>query len=197
MTSMGIDFLAFTGHKELQGPPGIGGLIIADTVDIAPIEPLVCGGTGSRSESEEQPEDMPDKFESGTPNLIGIAGLRAGIQWVKKREESLREHQKELTKSLVEGLAAIPQVTVYGTHNANTSIAVVSFTAAGKRVSEIGLRLDEDYSILCRVGLHCAPAAHRTIGTFPEGTIRLAPGVFTSRKDIATTIRAIKEMVRS
>jgi cysteine desulfurase/selenocysteine lyase len=159
---------------------------------------LVCGGTGSRSESEEQPEDMPDKFESGTPNLVGIAGLRAGIQWIKNRGiESLQGHMKELTRNLVEGLVAIPQIIIHGTCNANNSIAVVSFTAAGKRVSEIGLRLDEDYGILSRVGLHCAPAAHRTIGTFPEGTVRLAPGVFTSKEDISITIRAIEEIVSS
>ncbi len=85
MTAMGIDLLAFTGHKELQGPPGVGGLVIADGIDVAQIRPLICGGTGSRSESEEQPDDLPDKFESGTANLAGIAGLNAGLQWIKER----------------------------------------------------------------------------------------------------------------
>ncbi len=198
MQAMGIDLLAFTGHKELQGPPGIGGLVIADADDVVPIEPLICGGTGSRSESEEQPEDLPDKFESGTLNLVGIAGLRAGIRWLKERGiEAIRDHLKILTMSIVEGLATIPQVTIHGTRNTNTCIAVVSFTAAGKRVSEIGMRLDEEHGILSRVGLHCAPAAHRTIGSFPEGTVRLAPGVFTTREDIDTTIQAIEDIVRS
>ena len=197
MQAMGIDLLAFTGHKELQGPPGIGGLVIADAVDISQIEPLVCGGTGSSSEFEEQPEKLPDKFESGTPNLAGIAGLRAGIEWLMARGmEAIRDRMEEFTGSLLEGLSTIPKIKLYGTLNPDTSVGIVSFTADGKRVSEIGMRLDEEFAILSRVGLHCAPAAHKTIGSFPEGTVRLAPGVFTTTEDIRTTIRAIEKVLR-
>jgi cysteine desulfurase/selenocysteine lyase len=196
--ALGIDFLAFTGHKGLQGPPGIGGLVIGDHVDTSQIEPLMQGGTGSQSELEEQPEHLPDKFESGTPNIVGIAGLRAGINWVMDRGiEAIRAQEKELTSALIAGLSGIAGVKVYGTHDPEKSVAIVSFTATGRRVSEIGLRLDDDYYILTRVGLHCAPAAHKTIGTFPEGTIRLAPGVFTKVDDIKKAVSAVEKVVRS
>ena len=198
MTAMGIDLLAFTGHKELQGPPGIGGLVIADHIDIAQIDPLICGGTGSRSESEEQPDDLPDKFESGTANLAGIAGLGAGLRWLKDRGiEEICAHLKTLSQMLIDGLSAFPEVKIYGTLDPARSIAVVSITVAGRHVSEIGFRLDEEYGVLSRVGLHCAPAAHKTIGSFPEGTVRLAPGVFTTTEDIRLAIRAIGRVIRS
>lgn len=198
MMATGIDLLAFTGHKELQGPPGVGGLVIADGIDVAQIRPLICGGTGSRSESEEQPDDLPDKFESGTANLAGIAGLNAGLQWIKERGiEETQAHLKTLSGALIEGLSSLTKVKVYGTLDPDRSVAVVSFTVAGSRVSEIGLRLDENYSILSRVGLHCAPAAHKTIGSFPEGTVRLAPGVFTTMEDIQHVVRTIGRVVRS
>jgi cysteine desulfurase/selenocysteine lyase len=196
MKAFGIDFLAFTGHKGLQGPPGIGGLIIGDHVDTLQIEPLVQGGTGSQSELEEQPVHLPDKFESGTPNLVGIAGLCAGINWVMdRRVEVIRAQEKELTGILIDGLSNIEGVKVHGTHDPEGSVAIVSFTARDKHVSEIGLKLDEDYGILTRVGLHCAPAAHKTIGTFPEGTVRLAPGVFTAVNDIQEVVLAIEKVV--
>jgi cysteine desulfurase / selenocysteine lyase len=198
MSEMGIDLLAFTGHKELQGPPGIGGLVIGENVDVSRIEPLIRGGTGSRSDSEEQPDDLPDKFESGTANLAGIAGLGAGLNWVQKRGiDEIRDHLKKLSRYMIDGLSSLPNVKVYGSLDAERSVAVVSFTAVGKRVSEIGLRLDEEYGVLSRVGLHCAPAAHKTIGSFPEGTVRLAPGVFTTMDDIQEALQAISRVIQS
>jgi cysteine desulfurase family protein len=196
--ALGIDFLAFTGHKGLQGPPGIGGLVISDHVDASQVEPLMRGGTGSQSELEEQPEFLPDKFESGTPNIVGIAGLRAGIHWLMDRGiKAIREHEKELTRVLINGLSRISNIKLYGTHDLEKRIAIVSFTATGRRVSDIGLKLDEGYHILSRVGLHCAPAAHKTIGTFPEGTVRLASGVFTTMGDIKEAVSAVEKVVRS
>jgi len=198
ISGLGVDLLAFTGHKELLGPPGIGGLVIADNVDVSQIEPLVRGGTGSRSESEEQPYDLPDKFESGTANLAGIAGLGAGLKWVTaKGIGEIMEHEKKLNKTLIEGLSSLPKVKVYGTLDSESSVAIVSFTVDGMHVSEIGLRLDEEFGVLSRVGLHCAPAAHKTIGSFPEGTVRLAPGVFTTIDDIREAVEAISRVVRS
>jgi cysteine desulfurase family protein len=192
MAALGIDLLAFTGHKALLGPPGTGGLVIGERVDTASMAPLLRGGTGSRSEFEVQPEDCPDKFESGTPNGVGIAGLGAGVRVVLEHGlAAIREHEIELTRLLVEGLANIPDVTVYGPQDAGERTAVVSITAAGLRVSEIGLRLDEEHDVLSRVGLHCAPAAHRTIGTFPEGTVRLAAGLPTTRQDVQRAIAAV------
>lgn len=196
VTAMGIDLLAFTGHKGLQGPPGTGGLVIAPDVDITKLSPLVRGGTGSRSEFEEQPDDLPDRYESGTPNGVGIAGLGAGVHWVLDRQvESIRAHELELTTVLTAGLRCIDGVTVYGPRQSAQRVAVVSFRVAEQRVSDVGLRLDDEFGIMCRVGLHCSPAAHKTLGTFPEGTVRLAPGVFTTMDDINATVAAVERVV--
>lgn len=198
MPALGIDLLAFTGHKGLHGPPGTGGLILGELVDTLQISPLLQGGTGSRSEYEIQPEFLPDKFECGTPNGVGIAGLGAGVAWILDQGiEAIRQHEITLTSRLLEGLGEIPGVQIYGPSDATQRTAVVSFTAAGYRVSEIGLRLDEEAGVLCRVGLHCAPAAHRTIGTFPEGTVRLAPGPLTTLEDIDATIQTVKVIMVS
>jgi cysteine desulfurase/selenocysteine lyase len=195
MTAMGIDLLAFTGHKGLQGPPGTGGLVLADGFDHRLLHPLVRGGTGSRSEFEIQPDDLPDLFESGTANGVGIAGLGAGLAWLKEfGMNALRSHEIDLTRRLRDGLGNVPGVRLYGAVQAEQTTGIVSFTIAGRRVSEIGLRLDEEYGILCRVGLHCAPAAHRAIGTFPEGAVRLAVGPMTSREDIDAAIRAVEKV---
>ena len=198
IVGMGIDLLAFTGHKGLQGPPGTGGLVIGPDVDVAGMTPLVRGGTGSRSEFEEQPVELPDKYESGTQNSVGIAGLGAGVRWVLQRTvENVRAHELELAALLASGLRSIPGVTVYGPDDVTQCVAVVSCRVEGHRVSEIGLRLDDEFGVLCRVGLHCAPAAHKTLGTFPEGTIRLAAGVFTTVDDIRSTLTAIEQVTRS
>lgn len=194
---LGIDLLAFTGHKGLLGPPGTGGLILGERVEARELRPLVRGGTGSHSEHEEQPEELPDKFESGTPNGPGLAGLGAGVRAVMQRGvEAIRAHEAALTAGLLEGLAAIPGVRVYGPPGAGGRTAVISFTAAGRSVSELALRLEEEYQILGRAGLHCAPAAHRTLGTFPDGTVRLAPGPSTTRDEIQATLRAVERIVR-
>jgi len=198
LSDMGIDLLAFTGHKALQGPPGTGGLVLNDSFDPTSLRPLVRGGTGSRSEYEVQPDDLPDRFESGTPNGVGIAGLGAGLDWVKERGlDALRAHELSLAAHLYEGLANIPGVVGYGPANPVLSTAVISFRVVGKRVSEVGFRLDEDFDILCRVGLHCAPAAHRSLGTFPEGTVRLALGPTTTLDDIHTTIAAVERIAQA
>jgi len=198
MQAMQIDFLAFTGHKSLMGPPGIGGLIIGDNVDASKIEPLMRGGTGSQSELEEHPERLPDKFESGTPNIVGIAGLYAGIQWVTGRGvKEIRSYEKELIWALIMGLKNISGIKIYGTLDPEKATAIISFSISGRRVSELGLRLDEEFCIMSRVGLHCAPAAHKTIGSFPEGTVRLAPGVFTTMDDIKKAIRALERLAHS
>ncbi len=198
MQAMGIDLLAFTGHKGLQGPPGTGGLVIGDGVDTARMEPVLRGGTGSRSEFQDQPEYLPDKYECGTPNGVGLAGLLAGIRWVTARGVgAIREHQRELTKALIDGLCEVAGVKVYGPHDAKSRTAVVSFTVADRQVSEIGLRLDQDFEIFCRVGLHCSPAAHTTIGTFPEGSVRLAPGASTSLDEVRQAVAAVARIVGS
>ena len=196
LVGSGIDLLAFTGHKGLCGPPGTGGLVLGRHVDAATLAPLIRGGTGSRSESEEQPEDLPDKFEGGTPNGVGIAGLGAGVRFIMERGvDAIRAHEVELTTCLLEGLEEIPGLRTYGPTDPQRRTAVVSFTVAGWQVSDLGLRLDEEHGVLCRVGLHCAPAAHRTIGTFPSGTVRMAPGILTTRSDVETAVAAVRKVV--
>ncbi|HHS97409.1 MAG TPA: aminotransferase class V-fold PLP-dependent enzyme [Chloroflexi bacterium] len=193
----GIDLLAFTGHKSLYGPMGTGGLVIGERVDLDRLEPLKRGGTGSRSEHEEQPDFLPDKYESGTANAVGLAGLAAGVRWVLERGvETVRAHEEALTRRLVDGLRAIPGVTVYGTLDPARQTATVSFNIAGMEPSEVGLRLDEEFGVLCRVGLHCAPAAHKTIGTFPTGTVRFSLGVFNTAEEVDRALRAVEHLAR-
>ena len=195
MQADGIDLLAFTGHKSLYGPMGTGGLIFGQRVDVARLEPIKRGGTGSRSEHEEQPAFLPDLCESGTPNAVGLAGLAASTRWVMAQGvEQIRAHEVALAGQLLAGLAAIQGVTVYGTGDAQRQTATVSFNIAGLEPSEVGLRLDDEYGIMCRVGLHCSPAAHRTLGTFPSGTVRFGLGVFNTAEEVAAAVAAVAEM---
>ncbi len=193
----GIDLLAFTGHKSLYGPMGTGGLVIGERVDVSRLEPLKRGGTGSRSEREEQPDFLPDMCESGTPNAVGLAGLGAGLRWVRERGvAAIRAHEMALTQRLIDGLLNIPGVIVYGGHDAARQTATVSFNVAGLDCSEVGLRLDEEHGILCRVGLHCAPAAHRTLGTFPGGAVRFGLGAFNTADEVDAALGAVAQLAR-
>lgn len=191
-----IDLLAFTGHKSLYGPMGTGGLVIGERVDAGRLAPLKRGGTGSRSEHEEQPAFLPDRCESGTPNAVGLAGLAAGVRWVLGQGvERIRAHEQALTEHLLAGLAAIPGVTVYGTGDARRQTATVSFNITGRQPSEVGLHLDGRYEIMCRVGLHCAPAAHRTLGTFPGGTVRFGLAAFNTAAEVERALEAVAALM--
>ncbi len=197
MQAEAIDLLAFTGHKSLYGPMGTGGLIIGARVDVRRLAPLKRGGTGSRSEREEQPEFLPDLCESGTPNAVGLAGLAASVRWLLAQGvTTIRSHEVALTRQLLAGLTAIPGVTVYGTEDAERQTATVSINIAGLEPSEVGLRLDDEHGIMCRVGLHCAPAAHRTLGTFPGGTVRFGLGAFNTADEVAAALHAVATLAR-
>jgi cysteine desulfurase family protein len=192
-----IDLLAFTGHKSLYGPTGTGGLIIGERVDLGRMGPLKRGGTGSRSEREDQPDFLPDKYESGTPNAVGLAGLEAGVRWVLERGvESIRAHEAALVQHLVDGLQAIPGVTIYGSPDASRQTATVSFNITGMAPSEVGLRLDDEYGVMCRIGLHCAPAAHRTLGTFPTGTVRFGLGAFNTTEQVNQALDGVRRLAK-
>jgi len=197
MQDLKIDLLGFTGHKSLYGPMGTGGLIIGERVDISKMEPLKRGGTGSNSEREHQPDFLPDMFESGTPNAVGLAGLHAGIQWVlREGVEVIRAREESLTQTLVDSLQAIPGVIVFGSLDATRQTATISFNLTGVAPSEVSLRLDEEYQIMCRVGLHCAPAAHKTIGTIPGGTVRFGLGAFNTMSEVHLALKAIRELAK-
>ena len=190
-----IDFLAFTGHKALGGPMGTGGLIIGERVDLSLLTPLKRGGTGSRSEQEEQPDFLPDMCESGTANTVGLAGLAAGVRWVMAQGvEVIRQHEIELTQRLIDSLQDLPGVQVYGGLDAARQTATVSFNVAGLEPSEVGLRLDDEHGIMSRVGLHCAPAAHKTLGTFPAGTVRFGLSAFNTLDQVGRATQAVRSI---
>lgn len=190
-----IDLLAFTGHKSLLGPTGTGGLILGERVNAERMRPLKRGGTGSNSELEEQPVFPPDAFESGTPNVVGLAGLNAGIGWIMKHGlDAIRTHEKGLTQRMIDGLSDIPGITVYGPKSAELQVGIVSFNVEGVEPSEVGLLLDENHDIMCRVGLHCAPAAHRTIGTWPIGTVRFSLSIFNTEGEVDAAVKTVASL---
>lgn len=195
MNAQQIDLLAFTGHKSLYGPTGTGGLVIGERISLDRLEPLVRGGTGSRSAEEFQPTFLPDAFESGTLNFVGIAGLLAATRWIAGRGmKDLRQHQIRITQRLIDGLGATTGIKVYGTHQAELQAGSVSFRIEGLSPSGVGFRLDQEFGVLCRVGLHCAPTAHQSLGTFPDGTVRFAPGAFTTPEEIETATDAVAQL---
>ncbi len=188
----GIDFLAFTGHKSLMGPQGTGGLVISSRIDPRRVRPLKTGGTGSRSEHTTHPDFLPDRFEAGTPNAVGLAGLAAGLRFVlEKGVAALQRHEERLAARMVQGLSALDGVALHGIAPAGQRTGVVSFTVHGLPVSEIALRLDENDGVLVRAGLQCAPQAHRTLGTFPHGTVRFSPGPFTTEAQVDAAVAAV------
>ncbi len=190
-----IDLLAFSGHKGLFGSPGTGTLYIGERVDL---DSLREGGTGSHSEREEQPTTLPYKFESGTVNSVGIAGLGAGLKFIfKEGMERILAHEESLTEQLLEGLSQTPCVTVYGAGDGAEQAPIVSFTVDGVEPGEVGAILDQSFDIKARSGLHCTPAVHKTLGSFPQGTIRLSPGYFNTVEEIDFALEAIRKIAWS
>jgi len=185
MDAMGIDALAFTGHKSLLGPQGIGGFLIRNEM-ADQMEPLIAGGTGSISDSEETPSFLPDKFEPGTMNLPAIYGLHASLTYLAETGiEAVRQGEAALTRQFLEGLAAMEQhLTVVGPAAAENRTSVVSIDCLHRDNAEVAFLLDNQYGIMTRCGLHCAPNAHKTLGTFPHGTIRFSIGHFSTRQEI-------------
>ncbi|MBU0566451.1 aminotransferase class V-fold PLP-dependent enzyme [bacterium] len=191
---IGVDLLAFTGHKGMLGPQGTGGLYIKEGVNL---RELIQGGTGSKSELETQPEILPDKFESGTHNTVGLAGLGAGVKFILEEGiEKIREKEEELTAYLLDKLSPIEGVEIYGSLSAKDKTAVVSFNIKDVSPSDVGYLLSERFGVMSRIGLHCAPLAHRTIGTFPYGTVRLSLGYFNSIKEIDYVSSCLKEIAK-
>ena len=205
--AMSIDFLAFSGHKGLLGPQGTGGLYIGSE---RLSEPLMRGGTGSLSDREEQPDFFPDRFESGTLNVIGIAGLGAGVEYVLNRGVSaIADHDEGLLQLFLDELCNDRRYQLYGpcavenmeaersTDTALQQTGVLSLNIRGLSPSKVGQLLDLEYGIQTRIGLHCAPSAHRTIGTFPNGTVRLSWGPFTTEKNMRCVVRALRSIAES
>jgi cysteine desulfurase family protein len=197
MESDPIDLLAFSGHKSLLGPQGTGGLVIGENVDTKELTHLKSGGTGSRSEFEIQPDFLPDKYESGTLNTVGLAGLAAGVRYVlEETVEKIRDKEMGFTGRLINGAGELPGLTLYGGLDEKKQTSTVSFVLSNVSPSEVGLILDEKYDILCRVGLHCAPSAHKTMGTFPNGTVRFGMGYFNTSAEVDLALEALKDLVK-
>ena len=190
-----IDLLALSGHKGLFGPPGTGVLYVGNGVDL---DSLREGGTGSHSEQEEQPRDLPYRYESGTVNSVGISGLGAGLKYILKEGlERIRAHEKTLVDELIEGLTNIAGITLFTAKDKTKQAPVISFNIEGFEPGEVGAILDQAFDIKVRAGLHCAPAAHKTFGTFPRGTVRLSPGYFNTADEMGFTIKALEKIARS
>lgn len=190
--AMNIDLLAFPGHKSLMGPQGVGGLYIGEELELVQARE---GGTGSSSEDLDQPLILPDRYESGTPNTVGIAGLGEGVRYVIEQGiERIRAYEEGLVARIIEGLNEIKGVKIFGPADAKRQASVVSLNIEGMDSVEVSYILDSKYDIATRAGLHCAPLAHRTIGTLESGTVRLSVGFFNTEEDIDQVIAAISDI---
>jgi cysteine desulfurase family protein len=192
VVSMNIDLLAFPGHKGLLGPQGTGGLYISPQLEL---EPLMHGGTGSQSENSEQPSVRPDRYEAGTQNTVGIAGLMAGVQKVKSiGTDIIHEREWALTQLLMEGLSGIPGIRLLGPDRGAPRTGIVAFVIAGQESAEIAHRLDREYNIAVRAGMHCTPLAHKAVDTLESGAVRASVGFDSTEQDISRMLAAMEEL---
>lgn len=187
-----IDFLALAGHKGLFGPVGTGALYVAPGMNPRPWRE---GGTGGDSSSETHPTLYPHILEGGTPNVLGVAGLSAGLRWLaEKGIDAIHDHEVCLAKRLVDGLRAVPGVEVFGTDDWSRRVATVPFRLGMIPVADVGAILDSHFDIAVRPGLHCAPYVHKAMGTAPEGLVRASPGPFNTAEDIDQLVAAVREI---
>ncbi|MGI6755787.1 MAG: aminotransferase class V-fold PLP-dependent enzyme [Atopobiaceae bacterium] len=193
-----IDVVAFTGHKGLMGPQGIGGMV-ADPAFLSTLDPLIAGGTGSKSDSEEMPAFLPDHLEAGTQNLPGIIGLNAALEWLENTGiDTIHARETQLTQLLLQGLVELEEhgrVRLIGHRDTHERLSAVSIQTPGHDEAYIADKLARSYGIMTRVGLHCAPSAHKTLNTFPHGTIRFSLGYFNTEDDVAAALSALGELL--
>lgn len=192
MKRMQIDILALPGHKGLLGPPGTGVLILGEGVDL---EPLREGGTGSHSLNAGQPDVLPEKLESGTLNTVGIAGLLAGVKWLLATGlERVRKHEENLLQRFLSGAQKVKGLKIYGPNEVSRQVPVVSFALEGKKSVDVGGTLDKYFNIACRAGLHCAPDAHRTLGTLEQQLVRFSFSFFNTLEEVDRAVEALQEI---
>lgn len=198
MQAMHIDALAFTGHKGLLAPQGIGGFVLRESI-IDAIAPLIVGGTGSLSHTEHAPRFMPDKFEAGTLNLPGIAGLHASLSWLQQQDiDKIRRHELTLTQQFIDGLQQLEAqklLRIVGKMDCSDRVGVVSISTDIMDIAELAFILADKYAIATRVGLHCAPNAHKTLGTYPTGTLRFSFGWHNTTEEVNVALQALKEVL--
>ncbi len=187
-----LSALCVPGHKGLLGPSGIGALLLRDDFAHA-LTPLLAGGTGSASDSEYLPDYLPDRFESGTPNLPGIYGFEEALRFIEETGiDALRAHELELTARFLEGLRTIPNLRLCGTEELSRRVGVISVDFTQADNAEAAFRLENEFGILTRCGLHCAPSAHKTLGTFPQGTVRFSLGFSSTAADVDAALAALR-----
>lgn len=198
MQELHIDALAFTGHKGLLAPQGIGGLLLREHI-IDEISPLIVGGTGSLSHTERTPRFLPDKFEAGTLNLPGIAGLQAALTWLNQQGiDKIRTHELTLTQQFLDGLRQLEAqglLRIVGKRNCNDRLGVVSIATEKMDIAELAFIIADKYAIATRVGLHCAPHAHKTLRTYPTGTLRFSFGWHNTEAEVSTALHALSEVL--
>jgi cysteine desulfurase family protein len=196
MEDFGIDGLAFTGHKSLLGPQGIGGLLITDRLAVK-VAPFIEGGTGTHSDSEAQPLYLPDKYEAGTLNMPGIFGLHAALKYLLSTGlKTIYDYENHLTALFISDLRNMQGVNLIGPLNIEMRTPLVSVDFANYDNAEVANRLLSDYNIITRVGLHCAPNAHKTLGTFPQGTVRFSFSSFNTPDDIKKVVNALNNSLK-
>ncbi|UNK18477.1 aminotransferase class V-fold PLP-dependent enzyme [Paenibacillus sp. N3/727] len=192
VTDMNIGMLAFPGHKGLLGPQGTGGLYISPDIEL---EPLLHGGTGSQSEAVEQPSVRPDRYEAGTPNTIGCAGLQAGVKKVLEwTPEKIYHHEWGLTQRMMEGLSSIRGMNILGPGLGMPRTGIVSFVIEQRDASELAFKMDREYGIAVRAGFHCTPLAHMAVGTENTGAVRASVGLWTSKEDVDIMVDAMAKI---
>ncbi len=193
MTALNITGVCFTCHKSYLGPEGVGGVLLKKEI-AETISPLIAGGTGSESDSIIIPTSLPDRLNAGTENLPGLVGTESALRYTIENLDALRANTDKMTRLLMEGISDIPSLTIKGAGINDRRTSVVSVISSKHDIAALSSALLERGNIETRVGLHCAPMAHRAIGTFPSGTLRFSPGPFTTRDEIETTIRILKEL---
>lgn len=195
MQECNIDFLAFTGHKGLLGPQGIGGFLISEELNDQ-MKPYIAGGTGSQSDVLQMPESLPDKYESGTMNLPGIIGLHAALSYIEETGiMTIHRKKMELTQYFLENVKEFTNIRIVGKEGMKDRVAVVSLDFVQEDNAVIAFELEQNYGIMTRVGLHCAPIAHRTLHTYPQGTVRFAFSASNTRDEIDQCIEGFREIL--
>lgn len=195
MEQMHIDVLCFTGHKGLRGPQGTGGFLIRDEL-VHQVTPLISGGTGSRSDSEEVPDFMPDRFESGTMNLPGIAGLHAALGYLQRTGiDTIARQELIVCQKFIDGALTLPKTRVVGRLDTQNRAAIVSLDFQEMDNAEVSFLLDSEYGVMTRCGLHCAPRAHKTLGTFPQGTVRFSFSHHNTPDEVDVCIEGLRKIL--
>jgi len=196
-TKLNADALGFTGHKSLLGPQGIGGFIVNDSL-VAEIDTFIEGGTGSLSDTEVQPNYMPDKFEAGTLNIPGIYGLNASLKYLLKEGlNNVREKELELLDKFMQGIYNIENIEIIGKKNLDKRTGILSLDFTNKDNGVISHLLSKDFGIMTRCGMHCAPSAHKTLGTFPRGTVRFGLSHFNTLNEIEYTLNSVNNILKN